>query len=148
MNQPAPASPEWTTTHKGVVITLLSNGKFEAVMNRKRITRTSVDAIKKEIDKAQTFDSFKALHSQYSTLRELTIVGTKKILGRYRKGELEWVASNGVTYYEVYDDTPENRAALTAAFALRTKNEELASKLRREASEAMAAIKTRKAGAA
>lgn len=116
--------------HKGITITFNEgSGKFIATdKNGQRVVAASLAAIKKQLDKAESPENWNALvWKRYgSGYDEVVVVGIKS---PRKYGSAEWKLNNGETRSMVYPDTPENRVALDAFFALKLRQREEAKKL-------------------
>jgi hypothetical protein len=109
--------------HNGVQIFITEGGQFVAEVNGERMTRPSVAAIKKLIEKKATFEPFAAIdeargygHADVTkgTIKTLTIVGAKKNPRGSSWANNLWIDDKGQTHSTVIPDTPENRAAMQA----------------------------------
>jgi len=96
--------------HNGIKIDLLPSGHFSATVGGKTRTAPSLAALKKKLDGDKVFQEFPALVICWSKIREVRVVG---VINR-RLSDPVWNLNTGEARHEVYADTPENRAALTA----------------------------------
>lgn len=103
--------------HKGIEIEFdAGSEQFSARIDGKLKRSASLDAIKKQIDKRETFQTFPALiepryrKNSESPFIEVRVIGIKKGRGRYKSDE--WEIENRSAEFRVYADTPENRKLL------------------------------------
>lgn len=145
-----------TFLHNGVTITLESNGKFAAMGAEGRITSSSLDGIKKRLDKNEAFKPFKAfrLVSHYDhksgisldQIEECTVVGIAEPRRRYNSRAWKITAEGRhgtMEAYLVYEDTPENRKQAKAYLELERKNAKARKEAEAAEKKAKDAIKSR-----
>jgi hypothetical protein len=127
--------------HNGVQIFITEGGQFVAEVNGERMTRPSVAAIKKLIEKKATFEPFAAIdearvhgHADVTkgTIKTLTIVGAKKNPRGSSWANNLWIDDKGQTHSTVIPDTPENRAAMQAVIDKRFEIAKIEAKLAEE----------------
>lgn len=117
--------------HKGIKIAFdADKGQFSARIAGEFVKAASLSAIKKRIDKSETFEQFAALvrprgWGSRSEFERVTIVGIKKPVGKQSwSNTTKWIDSNGHEYEIAHPDTPDNEAALNARAALQKKHYE------------------------
>ena len=110
--------------HNGVQIFITDGGQFVAEINGERVTRPSVAAVKKLIEKKATFAPFPVIEETHggryggtvtkATIKSYLIVGAKKNPRGSGWANNLWIDEKGGTHSTVIDDTPENRAKMQA----------------------------------
>jgi hypothetical protein len=130
------------TTHNGVKIFLTPGGSFVAEINGERVTRPSVQAIKKLLEKKATFEPFHIIDEQRASnygsrevqkgsIKTGLITGSKKGKSRSYSNNV-WLDASGHEHSTVYPDTPENRAAMQAVIDKRFEIAKIEAKLAEE----------------
>lgn len=125
--------------HRGIEITLTGTGKFRATIEGKPVVLTSLDAIKKKIDKAtddpNKFQPFKAIRLWgVDEAQEIEVIGQRQAKRRRFGDRLTWVcqtpsvAGTGLRSGEFENDlvvraTPETEAIFVELQALKKKHE-------------------------
>lgn len=120
--------------HNGVDILLLDNGRFAAHLKGIETRATTLAALKKKIDSADTFVPFKAVQwERYGggKFESFTVVGTTKNNRRYRVSHL-WIDDKGRRHETVTPDTALNRTAMQDARDKRKANAAIESRLSEE----------------
>ena len=115
--------------HNGVTITLTSYGNFQAAKNGAMLKAPSLPAMKKKLDKLDTFTPFKALYARYYSeeYEVVTVTGVRK-----HRGGSVWILSNGAEREDVIEATPENTVIAKAYKKLKAKNSEIRGKMESE----------------
>lgn len=129
---------EYTFEHNGIKIDILPSGKFTATVEGEELTAASLVSLKKKLDERKTFQGFPALRLRHDKIYEIRVVGK----ARSQSGVRYWKCSNGETWYTVYADTPENRAALRAFLEQAEANNQEAARRNAELRATLAAIPT------
>lgn len=134
-------------THNNVVITLKPDGKFKASINDTVVTSSSLDAMKKKIDKAQVFESFPAFVKEYSSITTFDVVGVVRNPKRtgWCAPSHVWKCSDKKLREQVYDDTPDNRAGIAAYQAALKATEDEIARLREVNRQILNLVPVRKA---
>lgn len=117
--------------HNGVAIQLLTNGHFAAHVKGVETRATTLAAMKKKIDAADTFVPFKCVQWEHfggGKFESFTVVGTTKNPRRYRVLHL-WVDDKGRRHETVTPDTALNRKAMQDAHDKRKANGAIERKL-------------------
>lgn len=135
--------------HKGIKIAFdATSAEFSAHVAGRFKRSTSLAAIKKAIDKSQTFAAFDALRAASWESKDrgenyvpCRVIGIEKPRGAasYRNRPL-WIIDSGSTKSELWVDTPENRAAIDKYVALVKHQEAERERMTKERSEADDAI--------
>lgn len=128
--------------HNGVEITMTDGGKFTATINGEPAIASSVDAMKKRIEKAEVFKPFEAVRLERwnNKLEVFEIVGTRRNRQHYGARVL-WLDAKGNTHADVTLNTPENRAAMKALLDYRVESSRIEKE--RTAAERKLAAKVR-----
>jgi hypothetical protein len=136
-----------TFQHKGVSITLLSSGRFAAIINGVEVRTGSLAGMEKKIDTPPEFTPFASLYTRYSDEKPsvVMVTGRRSTRRKYSNHSHVWVLANGNEADSVIEDTPENRKALAAWRKLVRDNNKKRDALRTAESAARALITTRNA---
>ena len=100
--------------HNGIKINLDEDGMFSAFVAGKIQTVASLVVMKKRIDAVCAFMPFKAygefIEFEAYNLREVTVVGIKRPLGRVTQwNKNKWQSDDGLSYKNIVPFTPEAR---------------------------------------
>ena len=135
--------------HKGTKIQFSEqSAEFTALIAGKVVRATSLASIKKKIEAANTFQPFNALREvtwsdkTKANYIEVRVVGIQKPRGKTSwSNRPEWLCEGSRSVRAVWEDTPENRAAIDAHVALQKANRAAKEKAGAEEREAQAKIK-------
>jgi hypothetical protein len=149
-------------THAGVEITLGDNGKFTATVQGNKVTKPSLDAMKKHIDtKAKSaFKSLPVLVHQNYSIRKNVVKGTDycrtmllsppvETKRKYGRRELKCKVQGDYNVFEVeslYTDTPETIAAIKALDAFEERKKKIKEQLEAEEEKLQEALAKFKIG--
>lgn len=125
--------------HGGIDIHVTVDGEFAATLDGKRVTKPSLAAMKKHIDKRRPVVSFDALDVEGKPIK---VIGIRKKSGK-RFSKDRWILE-GLTFDEsvVYADTLANRKAIAAYNAHNEKTDKLMDECNRKSSQLLAKIKS------
>jgi len=118
-------------THKNIEITVTGDGKFKATVGGVEVTKPSVDAMKKFIDKSEkeAFEAFSGIQPRnyWPKHDKVKIINLIKERSRFSFNKFSFVSDNSGSYAWVYADTPENEKLLNEIQAFEKESECLAS---------------------
>lgn len=125
--------------HAGIEIMVTANGKFYCRLNGTKVERTTMSAIKKEIDKKIPFQPFIGLSEDGTEIKIVALVHNGRMKHRtstYFEEDTD-TRGHGWRRYrhqhsEVIENTPENKKRIKAAATLQAKQDSFVSKIEKE----------------
>ena len=124
-------------THKEHTILLGDTGHFHCTVGRTTHRTTSLDGMKKKLDKLAGFALFPVLVNKMYSSEYVT----RNVVGiRTARGHKHFMLDDGSEQERVRPDTPENRKAIDTYAELRAKNRELRNAMEKAERELAVAI--------